>query len=122
MLVNEVLEREVMREEPLNMPDEVVTKVREFNNTTGGSPTLTLAVSKAHCLVYDACDVAGPIELSCPITSYVPIAPMAQVPKTQMATAMATNVPSQVFQFKDNEICCLQFLEYKLHLRTNGKF
>jgi hypothetical protein len=35
MLVNEVLERELTREENLNMPDEVVTEVREFNETTG---------------------------------------------------------------------------------------
>jgi hypothetical protein len=110
VLVNEVLERELTREENLNMPDEVVTEVREFNETTGGSRTLTLAVTKAHCVVYDACNVAGPIEPSCPTTSDVTPAPMATV------------VPSQLFRFEDNEICCLRFLEYKLNARKTGKF
>jgi hypothetical protein len=99
LLINEVLEREVVD----MAADEVITEVLEFNEATGASRTLTLAVTKAKYIIQDGLNVASPIEKTCPsITPYLPIAPTA-------------------VQFADNEICCIPFLHYKCRERVTGK-
>ena len=121
MLVNEVIERGL--EEDLSN-DEVITEVRKVNEATGGSRTLTLAVTKAKYVIEAGLNVAVK-----KTTSYVPIAPIAPIVPiaptiaafAQTAPAITTPTTMQVFHFEDNEICCLPFLKYRTHATTTGK-
>jgi hypothetical protein len=108
MLINEVLEREL--EEDID--DEVVTEEREVNVTTGACRTLTLAVTKATCVLQEGLNVTSPIAPN-------PIAPNPIAPTVAIAPTALTRM--QVFHFADNQICCFPFFHYMAHARTTGR-
>jgi hypothetical protein len=115
MLVNEVLELEADISD-----DEVITEVREVNETTGGTRTLTLAVTKAKYVIEEGLNVA--VKATSSIASFVPIS-IAPIVPIAIAPAAPAPAPTtmQVFHFADNEICCLPFLQYKAHANTTGR-
>ena len=108
MLVNEVIERG--QEEDLS-DDEVITEVREVDEATGDSRTLTLAVTRAKYVVEKGLNVAVKT------ATYLPIAP--NVPIAMAQTAPATTM--QAFHFADNEICCMPFFLYKANQNSAGR-